>query len=160
MSQCDIYTVTKEQYEISTDQALLDLDVIHGYLTRSYWSPGIPKEKVALAIENSLCFGLYDRAENARTLVGFARVVTDRASFAYLADVFILPTYQGQGLGTWMMAVLMDCPDIAGIRSFFLATRDAHGLYAKFGFEIPANPDRLMMKRYEIPWYDPSLATA
>lgn len=166
MSIIETYEVRKNNYLISTDQALLDLDTIHGYLERSYWSPGIPKERVARAIDHSLCFGVYAPPTSANGMpkpmmmpqVGFARMVTDYTSFAYLADVFILPSHQGHGLGTWMIEVVMNCPALDGIRSCFLATRDAHGLYEKFGFAIPGNPNRLMIKRYTTEWLKPEMA--
>ena len=118
----------------------MDLDAIHAYLTRSYWCEGISKELVAKAMAGSLCFGLL---EGARQLA-FARAVTDRATYAYLCDVYVLEEYQGRGLGTWMMRELMTHPDLQGLRRWALATRDAHGLYEKVGFAAPANPAGLM----------------
>jgi len=118
----------------------MDLDAIHAYLTRSYWSEGISKELVSRAMAGSLCFGLFDGGRQ----VGFARVVTDRATYAYLCDVYVLEEYQGRGLGTWMMRELMTHPDLQGLRRWALATRDAHGLYEKVGFAAPANPAGLM----------------
>ena len=142
----------KPPFTISTAPARLDLDVIHGFLYHCYWSPGIPRELVAQAIDHSLNFGLYE--ENQQ--LGFARVVTDYTSFAYLADVFVLPTQRGHGLGVWLIECIMACPALQSIRSFTLATRDAHGLYRKFGFE---NTDerRYMVKRYEVPWRNEAL---
>ena len=121
---------------ITTDVASMDLDAIHAYLTRSYWSEGISKELVARAMAGSLCFGLLDAARQ----IGFARVITDRATYAYLCDVYVLEEYQGRGLGTWMMRELMSHPDLQGLRRFGLVTRDAHGLYEKLGFAPLANP--------------------
>jgi len=118
----------------------MDLDAIHAYLTRSYWSEGISKELVSRAMAGSLCFGLFDGGRQ----VGFARVVTDRATYAYLCDVYVLEEYQGRGLGTWMMRELMTHPDLQGLRRWALATRDAHGLYEKVGFAAPVNPAGLM----------------
>jgi len=118
----------------------MDLDAIHAYLTRSYWSEGISKELVSKAMAGSLCFGLFDAGRQ----VGFARVVTDRATYAYLCDVYVLEDYQGRGLGTWMMHELMTHPDLQGLRRWGLVTRDAHRLYEKFGFAAPANPAGLM----------------
>ena len=128
-------------YRISTDPEQLDLDVVHGFLTTAYWSPGIPREVVERAIANSIVFGLYapDGAQ-----AGFARVVTDRATFAYLADVFVLPEHRGRGLGKRLMEAVTAHPDLQGLRRFILATADAHGLYARYGFEPPTMPDRLM----------------
>lgn len=135
-------TFRQGDYTISTDPSQLDLDVIHGYLQQSYWSPGIPREIVARAIEHSLCFGVYQ----GTTQIGFARVVTDQATFAYLADVFILEAHRKQGLSKWLVAVILAHPDLQGLRRFMLATLDAHGLYAQFGFKPIALPDRLMEK--------------
>src|ERR1700688_4626985 len=123
------------RFLISTDRSKLDLDVIHGFLTRSYWSEGIPREIVMRAIENSLCFGVYNGAEQ----VGFARVISDFATYAYLADVFILEPYRERGLGKELMASIMAHPDLQGLRRWSLGTRDAQGLYAQFGFEPVAN---------------------
>lgn len=123
-------------YTISDDAARLDLDAIHGFLSRSYWSPGIPRATVARAIANSLCFGVYLGTEQ----VGFARLVTDRATFAYLADVFVLEPHRGRGLSRALMELVLSHPEVQGLRRWLLATRDAHGLYRKFGFVDLANP--------------------
>ena len=128
------------EYEISTDPQRLDAAAIHAYLTQSYWSPGIPRAMVERTIANSLCFGLYCGAEQ----VGFARVVTDRATFAYLADVFILDPHRGKGLSKWLMEFVKGHEDLQGLRRFMLATKDAHGLYRQFGFTELANPSRMM----------------
>ena len=128
-------------YEISTDPQRLDLDAVHAWLTRSYWSPGIPREVVARAAANSLCFGLHHVTDGQ---VGYARVVTDRASFAYLCDVYVLEDHRGQGLSKWLLQTILGHPDLQGLRRFMLATRDAHGLYAQFGFTPLAAPDRMM----------------
>jgi GNAT superfamily N-acetyltransferase len=122
---------------MTTDAAAMDLEAIHAYLTRSYWSEGIPKDVVARAMVGSLSFGLLDGARQ----IGFARVITDKATYAYLCDVYVLEDYQGRGLGTWMMQELMTHPDLQGLRRFGLVTRDAHGLYEKFGFAPLANPN-------------------
>ena len=123
-------------YTLSDDPALLDLDAIHAFLSRSYWSPGIPRETVARAIANSLCFGAY----LGREQVGFARLVTDRATFAYLADVYVLEAHRGRGLSRALMELVTTHPEVQGLRRWLLATRDAHGLYRKFGFVDLANP--------------------
>lgn len=128
------------EYEISTDSALLDVTTIHAFLTQSYWSPGIPRAIVERAITNSLCFGLYRKTEQ----VGFARVITDKATFAYLADVFVLEAHRGKGLSKWLMQVVMQHQDLQGLRRFMLGTKDAHGLYKQFEFGALANPSRLM----------------
>jgi len=127
---------SRDTFRITTDVASMDLDAIHAYLTRSYWSEGISKELVSKAMAGSLCFGLFDAGRQ----VGFARVVTDRATYAYLCDVYVLEDYQGRGLGTWMMRELMTHPDLQGLRRWSLVTRDAHRLYEKCGFAPLANP--------------------
>ena len=136
-------------YEISTDPSRLQLDPIHAYLTRSYWSPGIPKDVVARAIANSMCFGIY----LGDVQVGFARVVTDKSSFAYLADVYVLEEHRGQGLSKRLVETIQAHPDLQGLRRFLLATRDAHGLYAQFGFKPLAAPERVMELRLIPPWH-------
>jgi GNAT superfamily N-acetyltransferase len=128
------------EYAIRTAKDHLDLDAIHAYLTRSYWSPGVPKETIQRAIANSLCFGVFHGAHQ----VGFARVVTDKATFAYLADVYVLETHRGKGLSKWMLEVIRGHPELQGLRRFMLATSDAHGLYSHFGFTPLANPSRMM----------------
>ena len=128
----------KKGYQISTDNSLLDFDAIFNYLDQqSYWAKGIPAARLKKALEHSLCFGVYKDGLQA----GFARVVTDRATFAYLCDVFILPAYQGAGLSKWMMQTIMAHPDLQGLRRWSLATLDAHGLYKQFGFKEVSNPE-------------------
>jgi GNAT superfamily N-acetyltransferase len=129
-------------YEISTDPARLDVVAIHSYLTRSYWSPGIPRDIVERALRNSLCFGVYEFASGAQ--VGLARVVTDYATFAYLCDVYVLEEHRGHGLGKRLMRELMSHPALTGARRAMLATRDAHGLYAGFGFQEAGAAKNLM----------------
>lgn len=126
---------------ISTFPHRLDIGVIHAYLSEeSYWAEEIPRDIVEESIKHSLCFGLYlDERQ-----VGFARVITDRATFAYLCDVFVIKEFQGQGLGTWLVETVMAHPDLQGLRRFLLATRDAHGLYSKVGFKPLASPERIM----------------
>ncbi|MFN7947334.1 MAG: GNAT family N-acetyltransferase [Blastocatellia bacterium] len=132
---------------ISTDQARLDLAVIHGFLSRSWWAEGVPVEIIRRAIEHSLCFGVYDGAQQ----IGFARVISDYATFAYLADVFILEAWRGRGLSKRLMREIMNHPDLQGLRRFALVTKDAHGLYQQFGFTDLAHPDRhLEIVRTEI----------
>ena len=141
---------------ISTDRALLDLHVIHGFLTNCYWAKGIPREVLARSIENSLCFGIYDGTDEKSPLlpkagrngapaqVGFARVVSDFATVAYLGDVFVLESYRGHGLGKWLMECIMQHPALQGLRRWILLTRDAHGLYAQFGFKPLKSAERYM----------------
>jgi len=130
------------EYLISTDKRLLDLSVIHGFLTASYWAEGIPIEIVKKSIEHSLNFGVYNEGRQ----VGFARVITDYATYAYIGDVFILEEYRGHGLSKWLMQVIAGHPELQGLRRWSLLTRDAHGLYRKTGFTEPRNPERYMEK--------------
>ena len=127
-------------YTVTTDPARFDIEAIHAYLTRSYWSTGIPRSTVERAIANSLCFGLL----HGSTQVGFARVITDKATFGYLADVYVLEEHRGRGLARQLMHAVMEHPDLQGLRRFMLATRDAHGLYRQFGFEEVTAPEHLM----------------
>jgi GNAT superfamily N-acetyltransferase len=131
---------TRGQYWITTDAQRLDADAIHRYLSRSFWAEGIPKATVVKSIANSLCFGLFD----GDTQIGFARVVTDRATYAYLCDVYVLETHRGHGLGKWLIETVMAHPDLQNLRRFQLVTRDAHGLYSRHGFAPPVNPERHM----------------
>ena len=135
-------TELPDSYEISSDQARLDIDAIHACLARSYWSPGIPREIVERAARNSLCFGVYERCGGRQ--VGFTRVVTDYATFAYLCDVYVLEEHQGHGLGKAMMRAAMAHPALAGARRVMLATRDAHGLYRQYGFGDTTGNTNLM----------------
>ena len=135
--------------EIDTDRDRLDVEAIHAFLAGSYWARGIPLETVRRAIANSLCFGLY---EDGRQL-GFARVTTDYATFAYLADVFVLEPRRGEGLGRRLMAAVLAHPRLQGLRRWMLATRDAHALYAQAGFTALAAPDRFMER------HDPDVYT-
>ena len=132
------------EYLISTDKQRVDLAVVHGYLTRSYWAEGIPREIVQRSIEHSLVFGVYKGAEQ----VGFARIISDLATFAYLADVFILEAYRGQGLSVWLMECIVAHPDLQGLRRWTLFTRDAHGLYEKVGFKRATSAERLMERAF------------
>ncbi|MGA7160274.1 MAG: GNAT family N-acetyltransferase [Bacteroidota bacterium] len=128
------------KFSVSADPSKLDIEAIHDFLTHCYWSEGISKKTVARAIEHSLCFGLFEGNKQ----IGFARVISDRATYAYLCDVYVLETYRGKGLGTWLMSCVMKHPDLQGLRRFTLLTRDAHGLYQKFGFTAAKNPSRYM----------------
>jgi len=127
---------------ISTDRTELDVELIHGFLSReAYWSRGIPRETVERAIAGSQCFGGYIDGAGQ---VAFARVVTDGATFGYLADVFVLPAHRGCGYGRQLVDAVLAHPQLQGLRRFMLATSDAHGLYAQFGFTEPARPQTLM----------------
>lgn len=143
------------EFLISTDPARLELDVIHGFLTNCYWAKGIPREVVERSIEHSLCFGIYHDGESklpglaksarpGEPQIGFARVISDFATIAYLGDVFVLEPYRGRGLSAWMMECITRHPRLQGLRRWILLTRDAHGLYAKFGFTPVKAPDRYM----------------
>jgi GNAT superfamily N-acetyltransferase len=126
-----IFTYSQDSYLVSTDPELLDLSMIHAWLSQeSYWASGIPFGVVEQAIRHSLNFGLYHEGRQ----IGFARAITDQATFAYLADVFVLEAYRGRGLSKWLMSCIMDCPALQGLRRFMLMTRDAHSLYTRFGF--------------------------
>jgi GNAT superfamily N-acetyltransferase len=123
----------------------MDIDFIHAYLTTSYWAAGITKEIVLRSIQGSLCFGVFKKDPGSpKKQVGFARMVTDQATFAYLADVFIDEDYRGKGLSKWLMEFILSHPALQGLRRMLLATRDAHGLYAQFGFSELNNPERWM----------------
>lgn len=126
---------------ISTGRARLDLGVVHGFLTNSYWAQGIPRETVERSIQHSLCFGIYD-GNGAQ--VGFARVVSDFATIAYLGDVFVLASHRGLGLGKWMMECILRHPALQDLRRWILLTRDAHRLYSQFGFTPLKSADRYM----------------
>ena len=132
----------KDSWVITTDPARQDVDAIHAYLTRAYWCEGIPREVVERAVRNSLCFGLFDGAAQ----VGLARVVTDYATYAYLCDVYVLESHRGRGLGKWLIECVMTHPQLQGLRRFNLATRDAHALYAQFGFQPLRQPEVHMEK--------------
>ncbi len=133
---------------VSTDPSRLDLDVIHGFLARSYWAAGIPRETVARSLRHSLCFGAYAGERQ----VGFARIISDYATFAYVADVFVLESHRGREVGKHLMACVTSHPALQGLRMWALFTRDAHGLYRQFGFGPPPYPERLMQRVAEHPY--------
>lgn len=128
------------EFLLSTDPERLDLNLIHSFLTDSYWAKGIPLEVVARSIQNSLCFGVYALGQQ----VGFARAISDFATFAYIGDVFILEPFRSHGLGKWLMESIMQHPRLQGLRRWTLLTRDAQGLYAQFGFTPLTAPNRYM----------------
>ncbi|MEO5593806.1 MAG: GNAT family N-acetyltransferase [Chitinophagaceae bacterium] len=132
----------KDNYSISSVKEKLDILFIHQFLTQSYWAENIPMEIVQKSIDGAMCFGVYEGERQ----IGFARVITDKATFGYLADVFIDENYRGRGLSKWLMQTIMDHPELQGFRSWQLATRDAHGLYAQFGFKQLENPERIMRR--------------
>lgn len=128
-------------YKISTDKTDLDFEVIYGFISKSYWASGIPKHTLEKAIANSFCFGVYDCQDSQ---IGFARLITDKATFAYLADVFIVESHRGKGLSKWLVESIVSHPELQGLRRMVLATRDAHGLYAQYGFLPIENPEMFM----------------
>lgn len=135
------YTVEKNNYFISTDKSKIDIEYVHGFLSQSYWSPGVPIKVVKKAMKGSLCFGVYYQDKQ----IGYARMVTDRATFAYLADVFIDENYRGKGLGKWLVEAILAHPHLRGLRRILLATKDAHKLYEQCGFTSVSNPERYMV---------------
>jgi GNAT superfamily N-acetyltransferase len=131
---------TNPEYEVSTDPARLNVAMIHEFLSRSYWAQNIPLSVVEKSIRHSLCFGVY----HDRQQVGFARVVTDFATFGYLGDVFVLPEHRGRGVSKILLRAILEHSDLQSLRRLLLATHDAHGLYAQFGFQPLASPDDFM----------------
>jgi len=133
----------KEEYTFSTDKSKLDFEVIHQYLSgESYWAKGISRDILKRSLENSMCFGVYKDNEQ----VGFARIISDKATFAYLADVFVVSEHRGKGLSKMLMQHIVDHPELQGLRRWLLGTADAHGLYARYGFKPLAKPERTMEK--------------
>jgi GNAT superfamily N-acetyltransferase len=138
------YEEFKDDFLISTDKSKLNIAQVHRYLsTESYWAKNIPLQKVAHCIEHSFCFGVYKNDEQ----VGFARLITDYTTFAYLADVFIIQQYRGMGLSKWLMQFITTNAEVQGLRRWMLATRDAHGLYTQFGFVPPDKPESILQRR-------------
>jgi GNAT superfamily N-acetyltransferase len=132
---------SRGEFIISTDRERLSLDLVHGFLTNCYWAKGIPREVVKRSIQHALCFGIYD-GEGAQ--VGFARVISDFATIAYIGDVFVLETHRGRGLGKWLMQCIIQHPALQNLRRWILTTRDAHGLYSQVGFTPVKVPERFM----------------
>ena len=132
----------RDGFTISTDPARLDLDGVYAWLSASYWARDIPRDVFERSVRNALCFGIYEVARQ----VGFARVVTDYATVAYVGDVFVLEPWRGRGLSRWLMETIDGHPDLQGFRRWILLTRDAHGLYQKFGYTPLADPTRWMEK--------------
>ena len=131
---------TRERFTVSDDAARLDHDIIERFLTESYWAKNIPRTTLDKSLRNSLCFALLEGERQ----IGFARVVSDRATIAYLADVFVLPEFRGRGLAKWLLTCVLEHPELQGLRRWILGTRDAHGLYAKLGFTPLKRPDTFM----------------
>ncbi len=136
------YEVRQGDYLVSTDPALLDIDRIHAFLTTSYWADGVSRHAVVRSIQNSIPFGLYLDGQQ----IGFARVITDTVSLAYLADVFVEEPRRGKGLGKLLLEAVIGHPQLQGLRRWLLGTRDAHNLYRQFGFSEPSRPERWMEK--------------
>lgn len=145
----------RDGFTIDTDPARIDLDVVHGFLTASYWAEGIPRDVVSRSIDGALNFGIYREdggpaggkgGRPGGEQVGFARVVTDRATFAWVGDVFVLEPHRGRGLSKWLMECVTAHPDLQGLRRWMLATRDAHALYVRFGFTGLTHPERWMQR--------------
>ncbi len=128
------------EFTVSTDPTKLDVRAVHAFLTESYWAEGIPLDVVERSMRNSLCFGLYE----GKSQIGFARVISDFATYAYLADVYVLEKYRGQGLAKWLMECIQQHPELVGLRRWSLVTRDAHALYEQFGFTPLAKPEGYM----------------
>jgi GNAT superfamily N-acetyltransferase len=137
-----------DDYTISTDKARLDLAVIHDFLSHSYWAEDVPLAIVQKSIQNSLCFGIYHQGRQ----VGFARAISDYTTYAYLADVFVLENHRGHGLGKWLIQSILSHPELQGLRRWALATRDAQGLYAQFGFKTVEKPENEMLLRPSKPY--------
>lgn len=144
------YSARRDGFLISTDRWLIDIDAVHAALSRMYWSVGIPREVVERGINHSIAFGVYDTtharaSEPAKPeQIGLARVISDCATFAYLSDVYILESHRGRGLSKWLVEVILAHRDLQGLRRFCLLTRDAHSLYARYGFQPIADPSRYM----------------
>ena len=136
-----VYTVTKNNYIITDKKSKIDIDYVHDFLTKSYWSPGVKLQIVKKAMQGSLCFGIYNKDKQ----IGYARMITDKATFAYLADVFIEEKFRGRGLGKWLVEVILAHPGLQGLRRIMLATKDAHQLYEQCGFTSITNPERYMV---------------
>lgn len=138
---------TRNGFVISTDKSRIDVATVHAFMQDSYWAADRSMSALRVAIENSLCFGIY----LGREQIGFARVVSDHATFAWLCDVYIARSYRGQGLSKWLMECILAHPDLQDLRRWLLATKDSHGLYEHFGFHAPHKPERLMER------FDPAI---
>jgi N-acetylglutamate synthase-like GNAT family acetyltransferase len=145
-----VYEYHQGNFTVSTRRELLDIEVIHTFLSKeAYWSRGIPKDLLLRSLRNSLCFGLYEQEQQ----IGFARVITDYATYAAIYDVFVLKPYRGRGLGQWLMECLVTCPALQGLRSLSLGTSDAHEFYKKIGFAGVSDCSNQMQILYNRPWF-------
>jgi GNAT superfamily N-acetyltransferase len=148
-----MFEIKQDNILISTDKSKLQLDIIHDYLSKkSYWAAGIPMQTVQKSIENSMAFGVYLPEENSLKQIGFCRIISDLATYAYLADVFVLEEYRGKGLSKLLMETVLKHPDLQGLRRWVLATADAHGLYAQYGFTPLDKPENFMQIKVENPY--------
>ena len=145
----------QDNYRISTEKRELNIDLIHQYLSHSYWAEGIKKDLIIKSISGSLCFGLYDKSRQ----IGFARVVTDKATFAHLMDVFVIDGYQAKGLGKWLLQCICECDDLQGLRRFTLGTHDAHGFYEQFGFRRISSSEKGMEIVVKSPYLEAEAAS-
>lgn len=135
----------RNNYRITTRIDEFDFDVIYGFLSRqAYWCKGVPVNIVRKAVDNSLCFAVFNDGPRQSEQIGFARAITDKATFAYLADVFVLEPFRGRGISKWLIESILSHPDLQGLRRYVLATRDAHGLYEQYGFKALADPAMFM----------------
>lgn len=141
------YECQQDEFLISTDPAKLQVDAVHAFLSRTYWAKGVPRETVERSLQHSLCFGVYHRSDQ----IGLARLITDHATFGYLADVYILEEWRGRGLAKWLMRCILAHPIVTTLRSVRLATQDAHGLYRQFGWTALAHPEHHMERRPPAP---------
>jgi GNAT superfamily N-acetyltransferase len=148
MTEPVLHELRDGDFLVSTDPARLDVDTVHRFLAGSYWAAGVPREVVERSIEHSICFGAFEAGRQ----VGFARVISDRATFAYVCDVFVLDSQRGRGVGKRLMAAVTSHPELQNLRLWTLFTRDAHGLYRHVGFQAARHPDRLMERRQAQPY--------
>ena len=148
-NQAQIYEAHHDAFTISTSLDRLDLDVIHGFLYECYWARGIPKDLVLTSIRNSFCFGIY----HLDAQIGFARVITDYVSHAYLCDVFVIEGHRGQGLGRWLIEYVTSYPELQGIQRLMLATEDTHDFYREHGFQELSDAHKYMERLYDWPRY-------
>jgi GNAT superfamily N-acetyltransferase len=136
--------IREDGYQVDDDRTRIQLDVVHGFLQTAYWSPGVPRDVVERAVANSIVMAVYSPSGDQ---IGMARAVTDRATFAWIADVFVLPEHRGLALGRFVVESLLEHPELQGLRRFMLATKDAHDLYRGYGFEKLDDPGRYMLRR-------------